>query len=427
MDQLDALYQQFDPAHPLEANEEELYVDWQSELGGDNIKQILSRSIIRTGPVPVSRLFTGHRGVGKTTELKRVKQILEGQRYFVSMLQAEQWMELNDIAPPDIVFQVIRQLVADLDNAGFDFAGSSFREFFKEIWTILNQPVELKEAKIKAGPIELGGILRTDPIARSQLRELLQQRLPTVYHLINQVILAKAREWLKQPVNGGYGDILVIVDELDRIPQKILNDQGLTNHENIFLDHAGVLRFLDCNVLYTVPIELAYSLRREALKQAYSSEILTLPVLPVVRRDGQDSGAGLKALCHIVERRAQQAGVELNQLFSEQALLERLCRLSGGHLRNLFLLIRSAIDRSDKLPLTGAAVRRTVAEQSNSLSLPLGKKEKDALKEVHATKAPVDSADIWYGLLRDLYVFAYTDEAEQLWYDWNPLLAEVIR
>jgi hypothetical protein len=70
MDQLDALYQQFDPEHPLGASEEELYVDWQKELGGDDIKRMLARNIMRSGPVAVTRLFTGHRGIGKTTELK---------------------------------------------------------------------------------------------------------------------------------------------------------------------------------------------------------------------------------------------------------------------------------------------------------------------------------------------------------------------
>lgn len=427
MDSITKLYRQFDPEHPLEPSEEELYVDWQSELGGANIKQMLARNILRSGPVAVSRLFTGHRGVGKTTELKRVKQILESHRYFVSMLEAEQWLELNDVTPPDIVFQIVRQLVTDLDSAGFSFAGTSFREFFREAWDTLNQPVELKDAKIKAGPVEFGATLRADPVARGKIRELMKGQLSNVYDLINKVILTEGKKWLKEPVNGGFHDILVIVDELDRIPQKVLNDQGLTNHENIFLDHAGVLRFLDCNVLYTVPIELAYSHKREILRQAYSSEILALPVLPVIRKDGHDSEAGLKALCHIVERRAGKAGVTAHEMFEHPDLLKRLCRLSGGHLRNLFLFIRSTIDRSDNLPLGAAAVEQMIADESNSLGLPLGKKEKAALRLVHETKAPVeDPPEIWYGLLRDLYVFAYTDQTG-LWYDWNPLLERVLK
>ena len=83
-------------------------------------------------------------------------------------------------------------------------------------------------------------------------------------------------------------DILVIVDQLDRIPQKVINDQGLTNQRNIYLDHAAILRSLDCHVLYTVPIELAFSEAHLRLKAAYGGETLLLPLIPVSQRNGED-------------------------------------------------------------------------------------------------------------------------------------------
>ena len=103
-----ALYQQFDPARPLEADEQTLYVDWQNRLGLDDVKVRLAESIALSGSLPVCRLFTGNRGVGKTTELKRIKRRLqeggaEGKR-FVCLLEAEWWMHLEDVTPTDIVF-----------------------------------------------------------------------------------------------------------------------------------------------------------------------------------------------------------------------------------------------------------------------------------------------------------------------------------
>lgn len=121
-------YQGIDPLQPLDANDEKLYVDWQKDLGADDVKGRLARSLARLegGNLPFVHLFTGHRGCGKTTELYRVKRKLE---------------------------------------------------------------------------------------------------LPTIYDLINNGILARAREELK---SKGYEDILIIVDELDRIPQKVLHTD-LTN------------------------------------------------------------------------------------------------------------------------------------------------------------------------------------------------------
>ena len=68
-----AICQQFDSTRPLEADEENLYVDWQKNLGLDDVKIRLAQSIALSGTLLVCRLFTGHRGVGKTTELKRVR------------------------------------------------------------------------------------------------------------------------------------------------------------------------------------------------------------------------------------------------------------------------------------------------------------------------------------------------------------------
>jgi hypothetical protein len=109
-------------------------------------------------------------------------------------------------------------------------------------------------------------------------------------------VLKDAKVWLSKPENGGYADILIIVDELDRIPQKVFNDRGLTNHENIFLDHAGILRSLNCDVLYTIPIELAYSRCRQRLRDVYGSDILSLPVIPVTCRTGDPFEPGIKAI-----------------------------------------------------------------------------------------------------------------------------------
>lgn len=57
-------------------------------------------------------MFTGHRGVGKTTELKRVKRMLEdgeaGRPMFVSLLEVEQWLDLQDVQAPDIIFHMVR-------------------------------------------------------------------------------------------------------------------------------------------------------------------------------------------------------------------------------------------------------------------------------------------------------------------------------
>jgi hypothetical protein len=145
-------------------------------------------------------MFTGHRGVGKTTELKRVKHMLEngeaGRPMFVSLLEVEQWLDLQDIHAPDIIFHMVRQLVDDLNDAGFALGRVKFEQFFGEIKELLNSEVEFQSIKVPAGIAEFGLVLKDVPRARPTLRKLIEGHLPTIYDLINKVVLTKAREWL---------------------------------------------------------------------------------------------------------------------------------------------------------------------------------------------------------------------------------------
>jgi hypothetical protein len=404
-----------------------LYVNWQEQksLAPDDIKKLLARGIARS-EIPVCRMLTGHRGVGKTTELKRVKQRLEssetGRPLFVSFLEVEQWLDLQDVQAPDIIFHMVRQLVDDPDAAGFGLGRAKLDQFFSEVKDLLNSEVEFQTIKAPAGIVEFGLQLKDVPRARPTLRKLIEGHLPTIYDLINKVVLAKAREWLKE--KGIAEDILVIVDELDRIPQKVIDPKGLTNQRNIFLDHAAILRSLDCHVLYTVPIELAFSDAHLPLKAAYACETFLLPLIPVSQRDGGDSRDGLRALCRIVHRRIDKTGATPQQAFEDE-VLERLCRVSGGYIRNLFILLRSAIDRCDQLPITHEIAERAIRRQANDLALSLRPKQREVLRAVHQSKAAYgDDPELWNLLLRNLMALPYEDESG-VWYDWNPLLAAV--
>ncbi|MGH8887394.1 MAG: hypothetical protein ACRDYX_19960 [Egibacteraceae bacterium] len=423
MDRITALYEQFDPLRPLGVDEADLYVDWQNLLDFADVKVSLVNSIARSRG-PVCRLFTGHRGAGKTTELNRVKERLEfgaaGRRFFVSMLYAEDWVDLADVQPEDLVFQVVRQLVSDLNDAGLTFAEAKFRTFFERF----RHAVSVEGVELGADPLKVSLTLRDLPTARREFRQLLQGQLPTIYDLVNTEILEEASSRLAK---RGYERILIIVDQLDRIPQKLLNGHRLTNHENLFLDHAGTLRALGCDVLYTVPIELAYSRCHGRLQDVYGSKVLTLPAIPVRDRDGKESTSGLQVLREVVERRATKAGATLEEVFESPELLTKVLKRSGGHIRGLFVLLSSILDQTADLPITQKLLEQSLRDSAAEFALPLRATDWRMLDEVHATHQPTDEeSDVWNGLLRDRFVLTYRDE-RGYWYDCHPLLELVQR
>jgi hypothetical protein len=67
----------------------------------------------------------------------------------------------------------------------------------------------------------------------------------------------------------------------------VLGDaQRTTNHEQLFVHEGRLLRGLHCDVLYTIPIELAYSHAQNELVNSFGGRILSLPVIALSDRDG---------------------------------------------------------------------------------------------------------------------------------------------
>jgi hypothetical protein len=415
------LTQQIDPWRPLtaaEGKDGELYVDWQKTLGGDDVKLRLSREIARRSGQAAVHLLTGLHGTGKTTELYRVKNLLEAgvddRKFFVSMLEAEKSLELADVKAELLSYQIISQLVTDLQESGFQVSGPALT-FFKDLRN------EFRKLKIDA--IELGnGIvkftLRVQDVTgdrRQDYQRLLQGNLPRIHDMANNHLLVEARTWLAKHKN--VHDILIVVDELDRMPKS-------ADRERLFIDGASWLRALGCHMLYTVPLDLYYSKLQKQLLEAYGTDTMILPVMPVHDRDGNEHPLALKALREIVSRRGRAAGLDISEIFEDEDLLREILVIAGGHVRTLLRMLRSMLNRCDDLPITRSKAVECLNRESADMARTLSDDDWRILAKVHATKEPVNGAESeqWNEFIRGLYVFAYYQNGSRYWYDWNPVL-----
>ncbi|MFN2629686.1 MAG: hypothetical protein ABR569_13780 [Gaiellaceae bacterium] len=435
MTDFQALYRELDPLEPVAADDQLVYVDWQRQLdpvGGD-VKSLLVREFVRDASPerPIVRLLTGHKGSGKTTELNRVSARLRsggaGRKIFVSTLFAQNWLDLEDIQPEDLVLQTVRQLVADLSDTGIDLGRQQLKTFLGSIWDRL-KGTQLDKVDVGLDPLKFSFALESFPTARKEFREVLRGRLPTVFDLVNGELLPAARRQLRE--SHGYEDVLLIVDDLDKIPQKVVAGARLTNHENLFLDNAATLRAISCSKLLTVPIELAYSPAQGRLRDDYGASLFTVPLVPIAQRDGRPIEAGEAALIEILGRRVQRALADApadpatcaGTLFDGRELLLRVVRLSGGHVRGLLVMMRGLLNMVDELPIGAATVDRYVGRTGKDLGRALFAADREILRQVAATKEATEDSR-FFDLLRNQYVFAY--EGEEYWYGLNPLLGEI--
>ena len=203
MDSVTALYRELDPLRPLGGDEDALYVDWQRRLDpeGRDAKSRLVQTFRRNASPerPITRLLTGHRGCGKTTELNRVRDALSGEghgrRVFVSMLYADEWLDLEDVEPEDLVLQIVRQLTGDLSAAGVGFGEQKLKGFFGSLWD-RTKGAKLETAQVGSDPLKFSFKLEHFPTARDEFRAILRGELPTIFDLVNRELLPAARQHL---------------------------------------------------------------------------------------------------------------------------------------------------------------------------------------------------------------------------------------
>ena len=209
MSPIDLLSDQFDPLAPLEANDTDsaLYVDWQATLDPDNVKLLLTNAFARRRATTKWRLLTGHRGVGKTTELYRVQRALKDRNIFTVFLDVDDWLDMDDNEPEDVTLQMMRQIVKDLEAVGITQTGKRFTETAKRWKDAI--PREVGFLGFSLARKELPG-----EDERRQFRNVLRGLLPTTIDLLNEEVLTAAMPKLKAL---GYHDLVVIVDSLDKI------------------------------------------------------------------------------------------------------------------------------------------------------------------------------------------------------------------
>ena len=172
---------------------------------------------------------------------------------------------------------------------------------------------------------------------------------------------------------------------------------------------------------------MVYSSRAADLQNIYDNYPLVLPIIMVRTPDGKIYQEGIEKLKELIYRRVHK--YTLMQIFENEEILEHFCLMSGGHIRNLMSLIRSAFENIDKLPITKRSVQRAISKAQFVYDRTVQESQWELLKEVHQTKALKnndESRNLLFNGCVLRYVFFDEEEEMQVWFDVNPLIKEMM-
>jgi Cdc6-like AAA superfamily ATPase len=289
-------------------------------------------------------LFTGHRGSGKSTELKKIQSQWE-QNYHVIYLEVNEETDINDANYTDLYLIVIKQVEFALRKLGLKFDQrllSSFEAWFKEITEENEESVEKSvsvesEASLEGGApfiaklmVKLLAQIKGSDKQKTTIRQTLEKDISRLKADIN-LLLRDAYVKLQKKYPD-YKGLLIIFDNLDRISPKVA--------DHLFFEYAAQLQELHCTIIYTVPISVLCSPKNPL--SLFDGNPHIVPMVNIYQfdrnvRDLNYNQIGLDTIASSIEKR-----VNVDAVFDSRAELLELAKASGGNVRQLMQMMRSA-------------------------------------------------------------------------------------
>ncbi len=435
-------YHACDPDRPLDLSRGETpaYVDFDAWRGPDGrgeplrlrgkpvVKQLASAIRLtarrpRGASEEVVRgayLFSGFRGTGKTTELSQLAAELGRHNFSILRVRARSYHHLSDALTPEELALV---LAAGIGEQAAEVLGI---ESFARIWDRISDFLQAQVSKSpditwNLGVVQIRGALRKGGTFRTKVTSLLEQRPDELRGFLHDIV---------REVNASIAprQLAVLVDDLDKYYAPI-DRIGDVYHAmaSLFADQYRLLA-LPCHVIYTVPPYFGFLNKNMA--DRYGGRMFVLPSVKV--HQGAAHGRaphapGIAAMTTVLARR-----IDLAALFGDDRdrCVGRLVQASGGHVRDLFHLVRellaTGLSFSDGLPLDADAVEDAIRVYRDGRSGILFRETRALLNRIREANR-IDAFDRdelpeLAGAMDQHLVLCYANG--EAWYDVHPLILE---
>ncbi len=280
---------------------------------------------------PITLLFTGHGGCGKSTELHRFCQDI-GNEFFVVKVSTKVIVQPTDLTAVDVVLIAAMALfkqamqesvigkapaerVREVRQSLADFLRD--RVFGRQPYQEPGEGLELS-AKVNALIMEFEVKYGKDAPTREQIRQRMADRVSEIVSRVND-LAAVVRTTTGRPV-------VFVFDDTDK-PER-------ERARRLFFDHAATLTSFRASTIYTFNISLWYDPEFKLFKDYYGQRVL-LPNISLYKRSGQRNPDGWALMEQILAAR-------MHPLLMTDEARNDLIEASGGLVRGLIGLTQYA-------------------------------------------------------------------------------------
>jgi hypothetical protein len=378
----------------------------------DNPTVSLERQLLRPYNQPPKYFFSGHRGCGKSTELRRLAinpRILA--KYWPVNFTIQNEANLEDLDFKDVLVAIGARLFCQyhqpkekrkLPDELLEQLNSWYGEVQIERRDILAGRSETEiEAGIETFFAKIGSKMRVEPTTRKEMRQVFDRRLSELIDVINQVAATIFKQEGRSP--------LMLIDDLDK--------PNIDRIRTIFCHNREAMLWPEIPIVYTVPSSLFYSSDFEAIRD----RAIFLPNVKLHPHGQPDERhqPGYDTMQAFVQKRMDASLIE-------QDALDAAIWTSGGLFREMCRIMRSAIDHAldrqrERIELDD--VRKAEAEIRSEYQRILTQEQRTILRSLR-THNRYDEPEKIAPLMQMLAALEYKND--EVWCDIHPALYKLV-
>ena len=403
---------------PLEPDDPRYVSLYDEALTDDDPVQQLARAV--EWSTESVRLFSGYRGAGKSTELRRLKQQLEDAGHLVFLCDMEGYLNLSTAVDVSDFLMAVAGSFDDAIRDRYEGALGSSESYWEGLEGFL---ASLRVEGVSVAAAGFKASLKSDPAFKSRLQARMAGHLGALVADVRRFCADRIAA-LHTHVGAPESKIVLLLDSVEHIRGTFANaDAVQSSVETLFAGHAEKLRIPEMHIVYTVPPYL--KVRYPNISQLYDEGALeVLPSFKLHEQDGTPVESAYRAFEQVVGNRGDWQRL----LGEDSSVLHGLIRNSGGHLRDLLRMLADVALRARTLPAGANAVAAAI-NQLKAEFLPIPNDDARWLAKISEThQAELQNLQELPSLARFFdtnLVLCYRNGDE--WYDVHPLIDEQVR
>lgn len=393
-----------------------------SDLGID-----FSGPRLHNPPERTYHLFCGHRGCGKSTELRQVSHFLhQDELYYVISIDSVAELDNNNLRYPDVLLALAQRLLESLQGNNIELPEIHLKNLKSYFIQRVLKDERLKEfssevnadLKSKFGipflvelAAKLTNKIKTSATYIEEIREVVQNSFTQFVNAFHQLINA-AENALK--AIGKSGKLIFIVDGTDQLQE--------ADSHRFFITEVKQLQQIKANFIYSAPIHLLYEDNK--VKQNFNHFILPMIKIAqkIAQKDPKDPeikyepfDEGYRVLRDLIYNRMDP------QLFESETLVDELIENSGGNPRDLLRMIRYAIRSSDKKQFKREDIDEAIHNLAMEYRMILNADDYKILYEIDQSEGIYKNSKRVRELLFDLAILQYNN----YWWRSHPIIRQL--